>query len=407
MAISQDDMFGTQDGKSHVHHGYCSVSLNGYACNPEESRGRLVPEKESTRRTAFERDRDRIIHSRAFRRLKNKTQVFAYTQGDHYRTRLSHSIEVAQIARSLCRSLKLNEDLAETIGLAHDLGHTPFAHLGEDGLREALQEHGAWFNHNEQTFRIITKLEKQYALFDGLNLTWETLEGIVKHNGPLQYQKDPKPPQTILDFNEKMDLMLNGFPSAEAQVAAIADDIAYNNHDLDDGLRAGMFTLDDMKSIPLAAKAIDAVDRRYTGMTDKVYRAEIIREMIGMMVDDLIQESRSRLKRINPQTADDIRNCGEAVIGFSQEMQDHEQRLRKFLWKNMYRHYTVNRARVKYKKLIRDLLDYFMENPECLPDDWQPYIAKEGKERVIIDYIAGMTDRYALEEHKKLFGYDD
>lgn len=383
---------------------FCNAILAPYAVKPFETKGRLHDEKESTRRSPFERDRDRIIHSRSFRRLKHKTQVFTANTGDHYRTRLTHSMEVAQVARSLARTLRLNEDLAETIALAHDLGHTPFAHLGEDVLRECLAKRDSWFNHNEHTFRIVTKLEKQYPSFDGLNLTWESLEGIAKHNGPLKDEAD-HPLQQIIDYSTKdFDLLLGGFPSAEAQLAGVADDIAYNNHDLDDGLRAGFFTLDDVaKNIPHTAATIQAIKKKYPDMEEKRLVSALIRDLIGDMIEDLIAETGRRLSRIKPKSVDDVRQCGEMVVGFSDKFIEQDKVMRKFLWNNMYLHSEVERTRVKMGKVIRDLFNIFMETPSCMPLKWYKMVEVEGHERTVLDYVAGMTDIYAIEEHRKLF----
>lgn len=383
---------------------FCNAILAPYAVKPHESRGRLHKEEESKRRSPFERDRDRIIHSRAFRRLKHKTQVFVSNEGDHYRTRLTHSLEVAQIARSLARNLRLNEDLAETIALAHDLGHTPFAHLGEFALREALEECGGWFNHNEQTFRVVTELERTYPTFDGLNLTWESLEGIAKHNGPLHGDGDEKRKlHSIYEFSDQFDLELSGYASAEAQVAGIADDIAYTNHDLDDGLRAGLFTLDDLLDLPHARPVIESVRKKYPDLPDYRISYEIIRELIGNMISDLIQESLSRIERIKPKHVDDIRGCGEMIIGFSDGFLEQDKVLRKFFKERMYTHHTIDRMRFKMGNVVKDLFSAFIKNPKCLPESWQERVDKAGFEKTVVDYIAGMTDTHALKEHRRLF----
>lgn len=381
---------------------FCNAILAPYAVKPHETRGRHHDEAESQRRSPFERDRDRIIHSRSFRRLKHKTQVFVSNEGDHYRTRLTHSLEVSQIARSLARTLRLNEDLAETIALSHDLGHTPFAHLGEDVLRECLEKRGSWFNHNEHTFRIVTKLEKQYIEFDGLNLTFESLEGICKHNGPLK--KDAKHPMTqIIDYSKSFDLMLDTYPSAEAQIAGVADDIAYNNHDLDDGLRAGFFTLKDVMDIPYAKPYVEAILKEYPDTPEKILIPELIRRLIGSMILNLIEETSRRIADLNPKSVDDIRAHNDMVVGFTDDFMEKEKVFRKFLWERMYLHADVERVRFKMGNVVRDLFETFMANPKTLPTEWYNLSQEFGLERTVIDYIAGMTDKYALKEHRRLF----
>ena len=381
---------------------FCNAVLAPYAVKPHETKGRLHKEEESARRSPYERDRDRIIHARAFRRLKHKTQVFVSNEGDHYRTRLTHSLEVAQIARSLARTLRLNEDLAETIALAHDLGHTPFAHLGEDALRECLKKRGTWFNHNEQTFRIVTELEQSYPEFDGLNLTWESLEGIAKHNGPVTEMGDKKL-KAIHAFSEQFDLKLHEYASAEAQVAGLADDIAYNNHDLDDGLRAGFFTLDDLLELPHAKPVIEKVRAKYPGVKEKRLIPEVIRELIGNMISDLIAESLRRIEKIKPKSADDIRECGQMIIGFSDEYLEQDKILRKFLWNRMYTHNREAQKRFKMSNVVKDIFECFIENPKCMPERWYNRIEHYGLERTVIDYIAGMTDKYALKTYRALY----
>jgi dGTPase len=380
-----------------------------YASNPEASRGRLVAEEESANRSVFQRDRDRIIHSTAFRRLKHKTQVFVYHEGDHYRTRLTHSIEVAQIARSIARALDLNEDLAEAVALAHDLGHTPFGHAGEDALAHCMAEFGG-FDHNEQTFRIVTLLERRYAAFDGLNLTWETLEGVVKHNGPLtgphaSAKALARPvPQTISRYCEAWDLELGGFAGPEAQVAAISDDIAYNNHDIDDGLRAGLFTLADLKDVPLAGPVIADVSARYPGLELPRLIHESIRRMINLMVRDVVSESTRRLAGI--KSVADVRAQSAPVIAFSDAMRANDRALKEFLFARMYRHHRVNQMTMKAKRVVSELFDLHLEQPQCLPAEWQAQVAGQDEAaaaRLVADYIAGMTDKFALETHQHLF----
>ena len=375
-----------------------------YASNPAESRGRLHPEPESATRTAFQRDRDRIIHCAAFRRLEYKTQVFVYHEGDYYRTRLTHSLETAQIARSISRTLGLNEDLAEALALAHDLGHTPFGHAGEDALSEAMAEYGG-FDHNTQTLRILTRLEERYADFDGLNLTWETLEGTVKHNGPLLPAKNSLPP-AIERYNESHDLELATYPGPEAQVAAIADDIAYNNHDVDDGLRAGLFEVGDLADVALVGPVFADVRESYPGLDHGRLVHEAVRRMIGVMVDDILAESGHRLDAAGCDSAADIRALGRPVIAFSEEMAVHDRNLKQFLYRRMYRHYKVNRMASKARRVVRDLFDLFVSEPECLPADWRARcddVKSRETARAVADYIAGMTDRFAFLEHQRLF----
>jgi dGTPase len=378
-----------------------------YAANPAASRGRVHLENTSPMKTEFQRDRDRIIHSAAFRKLKQKTQVFVSHMGDYYRTRLTHSLEVAQIARAIARALGLDEDLAESLALAHDLGHTPFGHAGEEALHECMQPYGG-FNHNDQSLRILTQLERRYAAFDGLNLTWETLEGVVKHNGPLLPLKDSeKLPITIQNFQNYMNLELGTYASAEAQVAALADDIAYNNHDIDDGLRAGLFGFDDIRDLPIMGPILERLQTEYPKLAKPRLIFESVRRMIDVMVTDLLAESRRRIEQLHPQSVDDIRHAKTAVIAFSGGMQQNIVTLREFLMQRMYRHYTVNRMTSKARQIVRDLFDKFMTEPECLPTEWAAMIvdqsALHSRARIICDYIAGMTDNYAELEWQRLF----
>jgi dGTPase len=375
-----------------------------YACDPAQSQGRKVAESESSTRTVFQRDRDRIIHSGAFRKLQYKTQVFVYHEGDYYRTRLTHSIEVAQIARSICRVLGLNEDLAETLALAHDLGHTCFGHAGEDALHVCMSDYGG-FDHNDQALRIVTQLERRYADFDGLNLTWETLEGLVKHNGPvLPLRAGKHLGTTTAAFNAGYDLDLTSYASAEAQVAALADDIAYNNHDLDDGLRAGIFTIDDLRELPIVGDAIRAVEAHKKNLDQPRLIHEMIRYTINYMVLDVLAETRRRLADVQPGSVNDVRNAGKPVVAFSESFQADEKALRHFLKTHLYRHYRVNRMTSKARRIVHDLFEIFLAEPECLPPDWRaPTAEKTEQARLIADYIAGMTDRYALTEHSRLF----
>ena len=382
--------------------------LAPYACKPEDSRGRLFPEPGSATRTCFQRDRDRIVHSAAFRRLEYKTQVFVNHEGDFFRTRLTHSLEVAQIARSACRYLHLNEDLGEALALAHDLGHPPFGHAGEDALKETMTPFGG-FDHNAQSLRVITLLEERYPDFDGLNLTWETLEGVVKHNGPLIFENGPRPenlPRGILDYGEQQDLELNTFASAEAQVAAQSDDIAYNNHDIDDGLRAGLFTIEDLLDVPLVGPIFHAVRKSYPDVDTSRIIHEAVRRMIGAMVEDLISETERRLAEAKPESANAVRHYSHAVAGFSQEMRENDAALKKFLFENMYRHYKLNRMTSKARRVVKELFKLLVEEPECLPTEWRKNAGNPGSQEtaeLVSDYIAGMTDRYALDEHRRLF----
>ena len=371
-----------------------------YASRPEESRGRLHPEPEHDMRSPFQRDRDRIIHSTAFRRLKHKTQVFVYHEGDHYRTRLTHSLEVAQIARSIGRALGIDEDLAEALALAHDLGHTPFGHAGEEALNAEMAEYGG-FSHNEQTLRLLTKLEHGYAEFDGLNLTWEALEGTVKHNGPLAAPLA----RYIAEYNARHDLRLDSYAGPEAQVAALADDIAYNNHDIDDGLRAGLFGVADLADVPLVGPVFHDVAQRYPGIDEPRLIHESIRRMIDRMVRDMVAETRARLADSRARSADDVRALGRSVAAFSAAMQDNDRALKRFLYERMYRHYRVNRMTHKARRVVHELFQLFLAEPECLPSEWRSAACGDPTERArtVADYLAGMTDRFALDEHRRLF----
>lgn len=386
-------------------------TLASYAVRPDESRGRLVKEPEGYSRSPFQRDRDRVIHSASFRRLKHKTQVFVYHEGDHYRTRLTHSLEVAQIARSICRSMHLNEDIAESLALAHDLGHPPFGHAGEAVLNEEMASYGG-FDHNAQALRLITRLEHRYAAFSGLNLTWETLEGLAKHNGPLLDKPlsldgdRAKLPFGLSDFVAEYDLELHTWPSAEAQIAALADDIAYSAHDLDDGLRADLFDLNELADMPIVSSLFDEVIWTYPDAPRPVLIHELVRRLINRLINDLMVESRKRLLDLAPKTADDIRQAGKPVIAFSDDVAAAIKHLKNFLYQRMYRHHLVNRMTSKSKRVVRDLFTLFITEPECLPTEWQIGAgAPKSNEtaRVTADFIAGMTDRFAFREHAKLF----
>jgi dGTPase len=382
-----------------------------YATDPAASRGRLHPEAESTHRSPFERDRDRVIHASAFRRLKGKTQVFVAHEGDHYRTRLTHSLEVAQIARAVARRLGLDDDLAEALGLAHDLGHPPFGHTGEDVLDACMEGFGG-FDHNAQTLRVLTKLESRYPAFDGLNLAWETLEGVVKHNGPLiragRTLKDL--PVAIQEYDKAHDLELATWPGPEAQVAAHADDVAYNNHDIDDGLRAGLFTLTEIREeVAMVARVVTAVEAQYPHAEEGRVIAESVRRLIGDWVNDLVSETERRVARLKPRSAEDVRAAGEPLVGFSDALREEEAVLRRFLMARMYRHWKVNRSRSQAKRVLKELFDVFLADPELLPPNWQDGgdgPAGHKTARRICDYIAGMTDDYAIEEHRRLFSPD-
>jgi dGTPase len=357
-------------------------------------------------RSPYQRDRDRIIHSTAFRRLTHKTQVFVYHEGDHYRTRLTHSLEVAQIARTISRALGLDEDLAETLALAHDLGHTPFGHAGEEALNAEMARFGG-FSHNEQTLRILTRLERRYAEFDGLNLTWETLEGIVKHNGPLCGPGiDRLVPPSIAEYDRRHPLALDTFPGAEAQIASLADDIAYNNHDIDDGLRAGLFAVADLSDVPLVGPVFGEVASRYPGIEEPRLIHESIRRVIDRMVGDLIGETRRRLAENRVGSAAEVRTLAAPVAAFSDEMRRHDRALKEFLFERMYRHYRVNRMSSKARRVVHDLFALYLAEPECLPGEWRALAAGPDDPqtaRVAADYLAGMTDRFALDEHHRLF----
>jgi dGTPase len=384
-----------------------------FAADPAQSRGRLHAEPLSPTRSEFQRDRDRIIHSTAFRRLSHKTQVFVFHEGDHYRTRLTHTIEVSQIARALARALGLDEDLAEALALAHDLGHTPFGHTGEDALDSCMAGFGG-FDHNAQALRIVTRLEARYAGFDGLNLTWEMLEGLVKHNGPLSDREgrglgryaSRGVPGAILDEDRAHDLWLWSHASAEAQVAAIADDVAYDAHDIDDGLRAGLFDLDDLRAVPFLGTILDEIDRLWPSLDRVRVVHELMRRVITRFVEDIIAESRRRLDRLAPRHADDIRRAGEPVVAFSAALADADRDIKRFLFPRMYRHPSVVRVRAQADQVVRDLFGRFMAEPASMPGEWTSGVEaldESKRARRVADYIAGMTDRYALLEHRRLF----
>ena len=376
-----------------------------YASSPDHSRGRLYPEGDSTFRSCFQRDRDRIIHCSAFRRLKHKTQVFVEHEGDYFRTRLTHSIEVAQVARTIAGELGLNHELAEAVALAHDLGHTPFGHTGEDALNELMAPYGG-FDHNAQALKIVTDLERHYAEFDGLNLTWETLEGIAKHNGPVVGEL----PHALAQYNEKHDLELHTYASCEAQVAALADDIAYNNHDLHDGLRAELFSTDEIAELPILRDCFAAVDKKYPGLNYYRRRHEALRRFFGILVDDVMTIARTNLAELAPQSAQDIRMAGRPMVRFSNDLWSDLKVIRKFLFTRMYRAPSVVVVRQDVTRKLLALFPLFMQRPDLLPKQWRKDVAQATNEtdlaRIVCDYIAGMTDRFALQQYDELIGDD-
>jgi dGTPase len=370
-----------------------------WAARPDRSRGRLHAEPGGDPRSPFQRDRDRIIHATAFRRLQYKTQVFVFHEGDHFRTRLTHSIEVAQIARAIARRLRLDEDLAEALALAHDLGHPPFGHAGEEALDSQMRPYGG-FDHNAQSLKVVTRLEVRYAGFDGLNLTWETLEGLAKHNGPLR-----RPPPFIAEYDRLHPLELSTHASAEAQVAALADDIAYNNHDLDDGVRATLFTPEEAAALPLVGEALAEVRALHPGIEPDRLVSEAVRRVINAMVGDVVAEAERRIVALAPRSADDVRAAPAPVIAFSAAMQEANLAIREFLFQRMYRHWRVNRTIQKSKRVTQLLFQLLHGGPQMLPRRWRELAGEPGTPgaaMAVCDYIAGMTDRYALEEHRRL-----
>lgn len=374
-----------------------------YASDPACAKGRRFPEEESSFRSCFQRDRDRIIHASAFRRLKHKTQVFVEHEGDYFRTRLTHSIEVAQVARTIAGALGLNQEITEAIALAHDLGHTPFGHTGEDALHELMAPYGG-FDHNAQAVRIVTSLERHYADFDGLNLTWETLEGIAKHNGPVTGDL----PYALADYNALHDLELHTHASAEAQVAALADDVAYNNHDLHDGLRAGLFTEEEICALPIVGEAFAAVDQKYPGLEAIRRRHEALRRVFGVMVGDVIDTSRAALAEVDAQSVEELRACGRPVVQFSAALWGGLKEIRSFLFTRMYRAPSVVTMRKEVTIVVKELFPLFLTEPTLLPSRWHADLANCDTEtavaRMVSDYISGMTDRYALQQHEQLLG---
>ncbi len=383
--------------------------LAPFACRPEDTRGRLFPEPEAAFRSPFQRDRDRIIHASAFRRLKHKTQVFVEHEGDYYRTRLTHSIEVAQVARTIAGVLGLNAELTEAVALAHDLGHTPFGHTGEEALDALMEGHGG-FDHNAQALKIVTSLERHYADFDGLNLTWETLEGIAKHNGPVTgpnaRHKDSPLPFALSDYNDRHDLELDTFASAEAQVAALADDVAYNNHDLHDGLRAKLFSLAELAELPVLDGCFAEVDAAYPGLNSYRRQHEALRRFFGVLVGDVLDVSRARLADLDPRSARDVRQADGPVIQFSDPLWRDLKVIRAFLFERMYRAPTVVEMRRRVTEVVRELFALYMAHPNELPKQWRKDVAAAHGQgelaRIVADYIAGMTDRFAFQEHERL-----
>jgi dGTPase len=381
-------------------------SLQPYACHPEASRGRFHAEAYSGLRgprDIFQRDRDRIIHSISFRRLRHKTQVFVAPDGDHYRVRLTHSLEVAQIGRTIARALGLNEDLTEALCLAHDIGHPPFGHAGEDALEHALKPFGG-FDHNAQTLRALTHLDSPYPRWRGLNLSWELLEGLAKHNGPVV-----KPGWALSAINAEFDLALDKWPSLEAQIASVADDIAYDNHDIDDGIRAGLLSIEQLTELPFIATRWDAILARYHDVEPTRLVAELIREQIGVMVNDVIDSTRIRIAEHNIETVDDIRNAGSAIGGFSTEMLDRERALKRFMYHNLYHHPVQNEAAANAKHIISELFAAYSADPSQMPEEWRQGLPanQPDRSRHIADFLAGMTDRYAQNCHMRLIREKD
>jgi len=382
-----------------------------YATDPNRSPGRVFPEPPSATRTEFQRDRDRIVHSTAFRRLAHKTQVFVHEEGDHFRTRLTHTIEVAQIARAIARALKLDDDLAEAVALGHDLGHTPFGHTGEDALDACMAEHGG-FDHNSQALRVVTELERRYAAFDGLNLTQPTLAGLVKHNGPLidaagrpaeRYRKRGLPPAILAcDRVQPLDLSLYG--SLEAQAAAVADDIAYNAHDIDDGLRAGLFALDDIRgSVPFAGEVLREIDELHPGLEAPRAIHELTRRVITRFIEDAIDESRRRIAVSAVDSPEAVGTAGRTLVAHSAAILAADEDIKAFLFACMYRHPAVASVRNKADAIVRRLFEVYLGDPFMMPKPWAEKAGQGERARAVADYIAGMTDRFAIHEHARLF----
>ena len=377
------------------------MMLDALAAQPSSSRGRAHPEVDAGPRgprDIFQRDRDRIIHSVSFRRLRHKTQVFVAPDGDHYRVRLTHSIEVAQIGRTIARALGLNEDLTEALCLAHDLGHPPFGHAGEDALKAAMADAGG-FDHNAHSIRLVTKLETPYPGFDGLNLSWEALEGLAKHNGPIF-----NPTWALAEANAEFDLKLGSWPSLEAQVAAVADDVAYDNHDIDDGIRAGLLNLDELVGVPIVRRHWDAIDRRHPGLSDEKKLRALVRDQIGSMVGDLIAETRRRVADAGVETCDEVRAAGQPLAGFSASLADEERTLKRFLYERLYNAPELIPIRVEAQRVVSNLFAAYRDDPSLLPDNWRGEGDETQRLRTIGDFIAGMTDRFAVARHEELVG---
>ena len=383
-------------------------SYSKFSTHFSQSKGRLFKEVEDKSRSVFQRDRDRIIHSSAFRRLEHKTQVFVYHEGDHYRSRLTHSLEVSQISRSIARLLLLDEDLAETIALAHDLGHTPFGHAGEEALNKSMEQFQG-YDHNAQTLRIITFLEKKYYGFDGLNLSWETLEGIVKHNGPINLNNIPF---AIKDYTKNgMDLEINTWCGPEAQVAALSDDIAYFSHDFEDGIRANFFTIDQIIN---SFSILDDHKKDIKSKLEKTEKKRVVNEIrrliISCMINDLVVATNLNINKYNLKSSQDVRMLKTPLIVFSEDMKFKMKEIRKFLTVRMYKNSDINRMTSKAKRIVTDLFTIYSNEPDCLPEEWKKSFDKVdgsiSKHRIIADYIAGMTDRFAVNEHRKLFDFN-
>lgn len=401
--MKPDALPGMQDF-SNIGFGFTDRAC--YAVDPAQTRGRVFSEPESPTRTPFQRDRDRIIHSNAFRRLKHKTQVFISDEGDHYRTRLTHSIEVAQIARSIARAFRLDEDLTEALALAHDFGHTPFGHAGERALDTAMSAFGG-FDHNLQSLRIVCKMERRYPRFDGLNLSWETLEGLAKHNGPVAAPLATR----IRKLLPTLDLQLDGFASLEAQAAALSDDIAYDTHDIDDGLRSGLLTLKQLEDVPVLGGLLNDISKEYPDLDEERTRHELSRRLITIMVEDVISETQSKLTDMRPESVDDIRNAGTPVLCFSESFSRQEVELKAFLFKYLYRHPSLMSRMTAAETVVKDLFAAYVQTVEEIPLRWREQFdqglsefSEQKTARMVADYIAGMTDVFADQEHARLFG---
>ncbi|MDC3091109.1 deoxyguanosinetriphosphate triphosphohydrolase [Rickettsiales bacterium] len=376
------------------------MNISQHSISTSKSLGRVYKENEDLHRTCFMRDRDRIIHSTAFRKLKYKTQVFVYHEGDYYRTRLSHSIEVSQVARSISRIFQANDDLSEAISLAHDLGHTPFGHAGEEALNDKMKNYGG-FDHNYQALKILTSLEKRYINFDGLNLTWETLEGILKHNGPISEKK--KIPIFILKIVKKFGGKLKKNATFEAQIAAIADDVAYNNNDIDDGMHANLFSIEELEQIKLVKNSLEKIKVEKIDKSNIRIRHELVRLLIKSMIDDLVMNTASNLEKFKPKNNYDVQNIPNNLVCFSDEMKVGESELRNFLKERMYNHPTVKTMTYKAKKIVSELFDLFVSEYQLLPEEWRNFNNKEELHINVADFISGLTDKNAITIHNKFF----